>query len=228
MKTLVLAAAMLLAIPFRSVAAATNESELKQLVKQYLPGCALQPGAKPRTLVSASGETLDLMTAGRENVQPRKGAGYWLTPTMTFLSKQQMPAGSAEEAAAVIKLLHVIEHGPSFVKQKIYFPVSVDGGWVVEVGHDSAKYPGVVPALPPYELLVDAGRHVSQIRERCYPYSVSPRIYGNTVRAVYEREMKLNGGINYSQVVLKELAKAAEAEKAQQTAKPAPAPGQRK
>ena len=220
MKTIVVIAAMLLAIPFQSAAGATNGIELKQLVRQYLPGCALQPAtaAKPRALVSATGETLGLMSAARENSQPRKGAGYWLTPTMAFLSKQRIAVASAPDAAGVIQLLHVIWRGPDFVKERIYNAIPCDGGWVVEVGHDSVKYPGVVPAMPPYELLVDDSGHVAQIRERCYPFRGSARVYGDTVRTVYEREIKLNGGVNYPQEVVKELAKEWEKEKAQKTA----------
>ncbi len=224
MKTIVLMTAMLLAIPLRSMAGATNAIELKQLVKQYLPGCAFQPdtAAKPRALVSATGETLVLMSAARENAEPRKGAGYWQTPTMAFLSKQRIAVGSAEGAAGVVQLLHVIWRGPSFVKERIFNAIPFDGGWAVEVDHDSVKYPGVVPAMPPYELLVDASGHLAEIRERCYPYVGSARVYGDTVRSVYEREIKRNGGVNYPQEVVKELAKAWEKEKAQKTIKPEP------
>jgi hypothetical protein len=87
----------------------------------------------------------------------------------------------------------------------------VDGGWVVEVEPDSAKDPENLPAAPPYELLVDAARRVSQVRERCYHFAGSPAVYVRTVRAVYEREMKLNGGINYEAMVEQELAKASPA-----------------
>jgi hypothetical protein len=225
MKTILVIAVMFLAIPFRSAAGATNGIELKQLVKQFLPGCAFEPAtaAKPRALVSATGETLGLMSAARENAEPRKGAGYWLTPTMAFLSKQRIAVGSASDAAGVVQLLHVIWRGPAFVKERIYNAIPFDGGWAVEVSQDSVKYPGVVPAMPPYELLVDASGHLAQIRERCYPYIGSARVYGDTVRSVYEREIKRNGGVNYPQEVVKELAKAWAKEKAQKPANPAPA-----
>ncbi len=59
-----------------------------------------------------------------------------------------------------------------------------------------------------------------QIRERCYAYLGSPAVYDHTVRTVYEREMKLNGGINYQAMVEKELAREWEKEKAQKLIKP--------
>jgi len=205
----------------------TNGIDLKQLAGQYLPGCSFKPPAaqKPRELVTATGETLDLLAALRENPEPRKGAGYWLTPTMAFLGRQQIVAGTSNDAAGVIQLLHVICHGPDFVKQRIYRALPFEGGWVVEANPQATNRPGKVTALPPYELLVDAGQRVVQIRERCYPYSGSARVYDNTVRSVYEREMKLNGGRNYPAALEKELAKAWEAEKAQKAIKPAHAPG---
>jgi len=224
MKTMMLAAAVLLAIPMRSEAGATNGPELKQLVKQYLPGCALKPekAARPRTLVSAAGEQVDLLAALRENPEPKKKkAGYWLTPTMTFLSKQRISVGTANDAAAVIQLLHVITRGAEFVQEGTYSAIPIEGGWVVEAARESAKSPA---ADPPYELLVDASQHVTQIRERCYAYRGSARVYEDTVQAVYEREMKRNGGINYPQEVVKELAKAWEKEKAQKTMPPETAP----
>ena len=204
----------------------TNGIGLKPLARQYLPGCAFEPpaAARPRALVSATGETLDLLTAARENPEPRKGAGYWLTPTMTFLSKQHIEVGTSNDAVGVIQLLHVIWRSPDFVKQKTYNALPFDGGWVVEVASSATNLPGNVQALPPYELLVDASQHVVQIRERCYPFIGSARVYDNTVRSVYEREMKLNGGRNYLAVLQQELAKAWEMEKAQKTIKPAPAP----
>lgn len=233
MKNLALVAAILFAILFHCVAAPTNGTgptngiELKQLARQYLPGCAFKPptAAKPRELVSATGETLDLLAALREKQEPRKSAGYWLTPTMAFLSRQRIEAGTGNDAAGVVRLLHLICHGPEFVKLRIYRALPFEGGWVVEVDRQATNGPGIVPALPPYELLVDAGQRVAQIRERCYPYSGSARVYEATVRSVYEREMKLNGGRNYPAALEIALAKAWEAEKAQKTVKPAPAPG---
>jgi len=225
MKNIALVAALLFAIPFRSDAGATNGIDLRQLVKQYLPGCTLQPDTapQPRTLVSASGDALDLMAAARENPEPRKEPGYWFTPTMAFLSRQQIDAGTSNNAAGVIQLLQVISRGAGFVKQNTYRALPFEGGWVVEVDRNLANQPGGVPAVPPYELLVDDSRHVVQIRERAYPYSGSARVYGNTVRSVYDREMNLNGGANYPAMVEQALAKAWATEKGQTPAKPAPA-----
>jgi hypothetical protein len=231
MKNLALVAAVLLTIQFRSAAAPTNGTgptngiDLKQMARQYLPGCSFKPAAaqKPRELVSATGETLDLMAALREKQEPRKSAGYWLTPTMAFLGRQGIEVGTTNDPAGVIQLLHVICHGPDFVKQRIYSAFPFEGGWVVEVDPQPTNRPGKVQALPPYELLVDAGQRVVQIRERCYPYSGSARVYDNIVRSVYEREMKLNGGRNYAAALEAELAKAWEMEKAARAVKPAPA-----
>ena len=84
----------------------------------------------------------------------------------------------------------MIWRGADFVNQKIYNALPFDGGWVVEVINSGAtNRPADVTALPPYELLVDAGQHVLQIRERCYPYLGSAGVYANTVRTVYEREI---------------------------------------
>jgi hypothetical protein len=219
---LLLITAILLSTPVGSVAAGTNGIELKQLVQQYLPGARLQPDApaKPRALISASGGALDLPTALRENPQPRKKAGYWVTPTMTFLSRQHMAAATTNDAQGVIQLLHALTRGPSSVKQIIYRASAVDGGWVVEVEPASAKNPEKIPAMTPYELLVDAGRRVAQIRQRCYAYAGSPAVYELTVRTVYEREIKLNGGINFQAMVEKELAKEWEKEKEQKMLQP--------
>ena len=208
-------------------AAATNGIDLKQLAAKYLPECTFEPATapKPRALISATGEIFDLTAAARENSEPRKGAGYWQTKTMVFLSKQHIEAATTNDAAGVIQLVHVIWRDADFVNQKIYTVVPFDGGWVVQVINNGAtNRPANATALPPYELLVDAGQRVAQIRERCYPYLGSAGIYANTVRTVYEREIKLNGGRDYPAVLEKELAKAWEAEKAQKAAKPAPAP----
>ena len=134
---------------------------------------------------------------------------------MKFLSRQRIVIATTNSAANVIQLFHELTRGPSFVKQRAYRASAVEGGWVVEVEHDSAKYPENAAATPPYELLVDASRHVTQVRERCYPFAGSPAVYDRTVRAVYDREMKLNGGINYEEMVVKDLAKEWEREKAE-------------
>lgn len=219
---------MLLSGQFRLAAATTNGVELRQWVRQYLPDCKLQPdsAAKPRTLVSPTGEVLDLMAATRENPELRKGAEYWKTTlTMNFLSRQRILAGNTNDATGVIKLLHVIWRGPDFVKQRMYEALPFEGGWVVEAKPGAANLtnrPGnAVLPMQPYELLLDDSLRVVKIQQRSYPYRGSARVYADTVRTVYEREMRLNGGVNYPQMIEKELAKAWELEKAQKTAKPA-------
>jgi hypothetical protein len=216
-----LIAAILFSTQFGSVAAETNGIELKPLVKRCLPGARFVPAApaKSRMVVAASGDSLDLMTALRENAEPRKGAGYWLTPTMKYLGRQGMAVTNANDAVAVIQLLQGLTRGFPFVNQNTYRASAVAGGWVVEVEHDSVKYPEKVPAMPPYELLVDAGQRVTQVRERCYTFLGNPVIYDQTVRTVYEREVKLNGGFNFEKTVEKELAKEWEKEKAQKMIK---------
>jgi len=217
MRSLALIAVISLSALFRSVAGGTSGVELRQLVQQCLPGARLLPDAPaaPRTLISASGDTLDLMSALLENPEPKKGAGYWSTPTMKFFSRQHIAIATTNGAAGVIQLFHELTRGHSFVKQNIYRASAVDGGWVVEVEHDSLKYPEKATTVPPYELLVDASQRVTQVRERCYPFAGSPAVYDRTVRTVYNREVKLNGGINYEEMVEKELAKEREKEKAE-------------
>jgi hypothetical protein len=134
---------------------------------------------------------------------------------MRYLSRQRPAAATGEEAARVVQLLHALTRGPGFVKQNIYRASAVEGGWVVAVENDSGTNPVKAPSMSPYELLVDAGGHVTQIRQRCYIYLGSPAIYDRTIRLVYEREMKLNGAINYPAALEKELTQAWEKEKEQ-------------
>ena len=144
---------------------------------------------------------------------------------MEFLSRQRIPAGSTNDAIGVIKLLHVIWRGPEFVKQRMYEALPFEGGWVVEVGPgvtNLTNRPGkVVLPMQPYELLLDDSQRVVKIQQRSHPYRGSARVYANTVRTVYQREMRLNGGVNYPEMIAKELAQAWELEKAQKPAKPA-------
>jgi len=206
----------------RVVAETTNTIALESLVRQYLPGCQfrLDVAGKPEALIAPTGEVLDLTAAARENPEPKEALGYWYSPTMEFLSRQKIKAATPQEAAGVIKLLHALWRGPDFVKQKIYNARPFDGGWVVEVDHDFTHYPGRIQAIHPYELLLDADQRGVQIRERCYWYRGSASVYTNTVHSVYEREIKLNRGLNYPEVLEKELSKALENEKAQMTIKP--------
>lgn len=176
MKTLVFATALLLAGSFTSPAASTNELELAQLVSRYLPGSKLQPAppAKPLALIAPSGDGLVLANAARENAETKKGLGYWVTPTMAFLGRQRIAVGTPDDADGVIKLLHVLWRNPEFVKQKIYNAVPAEGGWIVEVGrvvtNQATQSSAVVQAMQPYELVTDATGHVTEIRERAYPY----------------------------------------------------------
>ncbi len=203
------------------VAEITNKIELQSLVRQYLPGCQfrLDVAGKPEALIAPTGEVLDLTAAARENPEPREALGYWYSPTMEFLSRQKIRAATPQEAVGVVKLLHALWRGPDFVQQKIYNARPFDGGWVVEVDHDFAHYPGKIQAIHPYEILLDADQRGVQIRERCYWYRGSASVYSNTVLSVYERELKLNRGLNYPEVLEKELSKAWENEKAQVTIK---------
>lgn len=222
-ETFVLVAAILPAVLGQVVAASTNEIELQSLARQYVPGCQfrLDGAGEPEALLAPTGEVLELATAAGDQPQPTNGVvGYWFSPTMSFLSRQKIKAATPQAAADVIKLLHALWRGPGFVKQKIYSARQFDGGWEVEVDHDFTRYPGMIQAIHPFELLVDAGQRVVQVRQRCYYYRGSASVYSNTVLSVYEREIKLNRGLDYPEVLLKELSKAWEKEKTQMTIKP--------
>jgi hypothetical protein len=198
-------------------AAGTVGTNLQQFVQQSLPGGRLLPegSPKPRTLVSPSNEPLDLMTALRENSQPRKGAGYWATPTMRYLNRQHISITNANDAVAVVQLFHALTRGAKSVNQNIYNATAVEGGWVVQVESKSPATEGRSAVIPPYELLVGAGRTLVELRERCYLYLGSPVVYDRTVRAVYEREVKRDGALNFQSAIEKELATEWEKEKAQ-------------
>ena len=206
----------------RVAAETTNTIALESLVRQYLPGCQfrLDGAGKAEALIAPTGEALDLTAAARENPEPKEALGYWYSPTMEFLSRQKITVATPQEAVGVIKLLHALWRGSDFVKQKIYNARPFDSGWVVEVDHDFTHYPGKIQAIHPYELLLDADQRGVQIRERCYWYRGSASVYTKTVHSVYERELTLNRGLNYPEVLEKELSKAWENEKAQTTIKP--------
>ena len=220
--TFTLVAALLPAVLGQVVAETPNKIELESLVRQYLPGCQfrLDGAGKPEALIAPTGEVLDLTAAARENPEPKEALGYWHSPTMEFLSRQKITVATPQEAVGVIKLLHALWRGPDFVKQKTYNALRFDGGWVVEVDHEFTHYPGMIQAIHPYELLLDADQRGVQIRERCYWYRGSASVYSHTVLSVYEREIKLNRGLNYPEVLEKGLSKAWEKEKAQMTIKP--------
>ncbi|MCX6925894.1 MAG: hypothetical protein NT154_22210, partial [Verrucomicrobia bacterium] len=202
----------------QAAVAAPVETELKQLVDKYLPGCKVQYDGegKPNTLSSPEGTFLDLKGASSvASAQP----GYWSSPMMELLSRQSLKVESESDAVDVVKLLHALCYGPSFVKQKVYHPRAFEGGWLIEVDHDHKNYPGNVSFVHPYELLVDARINVTQFRQRCYTYLGSASVYSNTVVSVYEREKRVNGGSRYPEALRRELKEAWEKEKQQQTGK---------
>jgi hypothetical protein len=115
---------------------------------------------------------------------------------------------------------------PIFAKQKIYDAVPFENGWVVEVGRGvtnaATGYAGVVQAMQPYELLLDAAGRVVQIRERTYPYTGPASNYGDILRTVHTREEQRDGGAHFSAQAEKEMAAAEAKEKAAKAAKAAP------
>ena len=193
---------------------AEPQDELAALVERCVPACRFQTNSTGdrQALISASGEVLDLAKAAGEDPASAEAIGYWESPAMQFLGRQQIKAGTSTEARDAIRLLHMIWRGPGFVRQKLYEAHAFDGGWVVEVDHDFTHYPGSVQAVMPYELLVDGAHRVAQMRERCYSFRGSAKIYTNTVISVYEREKKIQGGIYYPEVLENELRKVWEQE----------------
>ena len=121
----------------------------------------------------------------------------------------------------MIQLWHAFWRGPVFVQQKLYEARPFPGGWVVHVDHNFTEYPGNIQYIKPYELLVNGNHRLTQLRERCYQYLGSEAVYTNTVVSVYEREKKIRGGINYPEVLEKELQKAWKRENEQATNKSA-------
>ncbi len=209
---------MVVLMGIRSEAAVTNDFSVGHLAHVYVPQCviATNHAGTPKALVSPSGEVLDLLAAARENPMPSNNvAGYWFSPTMDFLSRQKVQVASPGQAVAVVQLLHAIWRGPDFVREKIYRARRIDLGWLIEVEHDFTNYPGNVFSIPPYELLVDTRHTVLQMRQRCYDYPGSVKVYTNTVSSVYEREIKANRGLNYPEALFKELREAWEREKKQ-------------
>jgi hypothetical protein len=181
----------------------------------------LDDAKKPQAIVSGTGESLDLAQAARENPEPSNNvAGYWFSPSMNFLSRQNIKVTTPQQAVGTVRLLHAIWRGPDFVKEKIYNARPIDGGWLVDVDHDFTNYPGNVFVIHPYELLLDSGHNVVQFRERCYDYVGSARVYTNTIISVYEREVKVDGGRNYPEKLFEELRKSWTREKEQMATQP--------
>jgi hypothetical protein len=218
-----LVTAAILAVHSQLFAETTNDFSVERLVSLSIPSCRLQMDdlGKPHAIVSAAGEVLNLTTAAQETPAPTNSViGYWFSSSMNFLSRQNIKVTTHEQAEATIQLLHAIWRSPDFVKQKIYHAHPIDVGWLVEVEHDFTNYPGNVRVIHPYELLVDGGHNVVQLRERCYSYPGSALVYTNTVISVYEREIKLDGGRNYPEELFKELRNAWARENEQRATKP--------
>lgn len=77
---------------------------------------------------------------------------------------------------------------------------------------NKSKYPTSSPAQRP-GLLPDVGElRALSVRQRCYYYRGSATVYTNTITIVYEREIKINHGLNYSEALFKELKEAWENE----------------
>jgi hypothetical protein len=222
-RMLVFVTAVILAGSVPLFADATNKYDLRVLAQRHLPGCQFRVDAtgKTESLVSATGEVLELATAARDHPQPTNGViGYWFSPNMSFLSRQQPKVATPEEAVGLVQLMHALWRGPAFVQQKIYSTRPFDGGWVIQVEHNFTNHPESVQAIQPYELLVDEAGRVVQFRERCYFYQGSAVVYTNTVISVYEREIKRNRGRDYPEVLFEELRTAWEKEKEQKSVTP--------
>lgn len=187
---LVFAVLSMFALADRTSAETTNDTSLQTLVSLYLPTCHLRldDAKKPEAVVSATGEVLDLAT--QQSAQPSNHVvGYYFSPTMDFLSHQKIKASTSEQAVGVIQLLHAL-NGRSDIKKKTYSARPIDVGWLVEVNHDFHKYPANVFVIPPYELLLDSNHDVIQIKQRCYVYAGTAKVYTNTLISAYERELK--------------------------------------
>jgi hypothetical protein len=205
---LVIIAVFVTAFCNRLFADTTNQFGLQSLISKHLPNAHLRldDAGNPKTLVSSSGDSLNLAAAFHETPQPTNTVvGYWFSPTMDFLSRQRMKAATPEEAVDIIQFLHVIWRGPEMARQKLYNARPIDAGWLVTVDHDFTNFPASVQAIMPYELLVDNARNVVQLRQRCYHYPGNSVVYTNTVISVYNREIKINHGLNYPEALEKEL-----------------------
>jgi beta-lactamase regulating signal transducer with metallopeptidase domain/biopolymer transport protein ExbD len=195
------------------VGPAPQPETLDAWVRTCLPGCTLRQDdeGKPIAVVSPRGETLALADAAK-HIRTRGVIGYWSTHGTQFLSAQKLTVRSAEDAAEAISLLHVLSHGPEFVRRKIYKPHRIPTGWVVEIDHDLARSPGMIRHIEPYELLVDSEQRLVRLRQRCYTYHGSESVYTNTVVSVYEKEKNNRGDPDYPEVLREELRKAWEQE----------------
>jgi len=200
--------------------AGQDPETLEAWVRTCLPGYVLRRDdeGKHTAVVSPAGEILDLTDAGKY-IKSQAITPYWSTHGMVFLSKRKLAASSAKDAARVVKLLHALSHGPTYVRKKIYRPRRIPSGWVVAVDHDFKRYPGMIRSVQPYELTVDTDERVVQLRQRIHTYRGSASVYTNTVMWIYERERKDRR--SYIRLLDEELWRAWEREqKADRTQKP--------
>jgi hypothetical protein len=127
---------------------------------------------------------------------------------MTFLSDARPGVSDDATAARVIQLLHALCQGADFVRQQIYRPHAIDNGWLVEVDHDFENFPGMMRFIHPYELLVDENSRVTSLRQRSNVYLGNAEVYVDTITTVYEREVRVNRGNHYPEVLDEELKRA--------------------
>lgn len=193
--------------PAENPAPISGEVVTDELVKEYLPDYELRVDDQgtPVALVSPDSGELELPASNETIPGP---TGYWGNPAMEFLDDAKLEVSDRTDAAGLIQLLHALYHGPSFVRQKIYNPREIEGGWLVGVGHDFENYPGMIQFIHPYEILVDTDGRVSRLRQRQHPYRGSADVYSNTITTVYAREVQVNRGTNYPEVLTEELKQA--------------------
>ncbi len=185
----------------------SGEVDTSVLVEKLLPDhrLRLDDQGTPVELVSPRSTELKLPASNETIPGP---TGYWFNPSIELLSNSRTQVSNSMQAAQLIQLLHALCHGPSFVRQKVYHPREIDGGWLVEVSHDFENYPGMIPIIRPYEILVDSDGRVTRLRQRQHAYLGSADVYSNTITTVYEREVLANRGINYPEVLDEELKRA--------------------
>ena len=193
--------------PAEDPASVSGEVVTAELVKEYLSGHELRVDDQgtPVALVSPVFGELELPASNETVPGP---TGYWGNPAMELLDAAKPKLSDRTEAAGLIQLLHALYHGPSFVRQKTYNPREIDGGWLVGVGHDFENYPGMIQFVHPYEILVDADSRMVRMRQRQHAYRGSADVYSNTITEVYAREVQVNRGINYPEVLDEELRQA--------------------
>ena len=156
----------------------------------------------PDTITFADGTIVDADVAIR---QISAEDGYWTSRLMQEVEKPSPTAKTHAEAKRLVRQLLEVSHGRRATAEKLLKATRFDGGWVVQVDHDFKNHPRSVMAVHPYELLVDEKGHLTRLRQRCYWYLGSADVYGGTVQTVYSREVKVNRGIHYPEVLSEEL-----------------------